>query len=75
MKQLFVRKLLIVGLLLGIASPGLATDAFTHPGPYVGLGMAGGFSALGVQHATLVRAQASTSAVAIASMTMSPSKR
>jgi len=47
MKRLFVRKLLTVTLLLGIASPALATDAFNRRGPYVGLGMAGGFSDFG----------------------------
>ena len=44
MKQVFVRKLLTVTLLLGIASPALATDAFNRPGPYLGLGAAGGLT-------------------------------
>ena len=47
MKQVFVRKLLTVTLLLGIASPALATDAFNRPGPYLGLGAAGGLSDFG----------------------------
>ncbi len=43
MKQVLVHKLLTMTLLLFIASPAFATDAFNRPGPYVGLGMAGGF--------------------------------
>lgn len=37
-----MRQLLTVALLLGIAIPALATDAFNRPGLYVGLDMAGG---------------------------------
>jgi opacity protein-like surface antigen len=47
MKQTMYRGVLTAALLVICASPVLATDAFNRPGPYLGLGMAGGLSDFG----------------------------
>jgi len=44
MKQLMYTGILTAALLVLLANPVLATDAFNRPGPYLGLGMAGGLS-------------------------------
>jgi outer membrane protein with beta-barrel domain len=44
MKQLMYKGILTAALLVLLAKPVLATDAFNRPGPYLGLGMAGGLS-------------------------------
>ena len=47
MKQTMYRGLIAVALLVVMVSPALATDAFNRPGPYLGLGAAGGLSNFG----------------------------
>ena len=47
MKQIMCRGILTAALMVLIASPALAADVFNRPGPYVGLGMAGGLSEFG----------------------------
>ena len=47
MKQTMCRGILIAALLVISAKPVLATDVFNRPGPYLGLGMAGGLSEFG----------------------------
>src|SRR5262249_47470859 len=42
MKQTMYRGILTAALMVLSASPVLAADAFNRPGPYLGLGMAGG---------------------------------
>lgn len=44
MRRVLIRKILIAALLFAIPNPALAEDAFNRPGPYVGVGMAGGLS-------------------------------
>src|SRR5215813_425237 len=47
MKQTMYRGILIAALLVISAKPVLATDIYNRPGPYLGLGMAGGLSDFG----------------------------
>jgi opacity protein-like surface antigen len=44
MKQTLYKGILIAALLVLSAKPGLATDIYNRPGPYLGLGVAGGLT-------------------------------